>query len=402
MKQAEERLEGSIDRGNAVLNHIEALLEAVDPRLVTGQALNPMVEPLGTASEALAGLEEDIERVATFDGALENALAGSHQLAALVAVPSDLEESITKNFGTALRGKAKDLSKEAEAIGERLEALASEQTRLEQESKEAAEQRRLELQGEIDRITEAIKTEQSRLDQLVPQFEQQFGSAQETRVEDWQTLRKSLEEKVAEAQTQLQDRANTTASSLEEEASATAQWLKEQADEVLVEVREKRDEVVKLYGLIGDTGTAGAFAKEADHQREQANRWRVIAVLSAIATIVLALGAVIFSAIDAGGNVASHLASLVVAAAAGGLTAYAAKQSGHHRDREDESRRIELELTAFGPFTKDLSDPSAARADYAVRLFKGAEREDGGEPKIGKDQVSLLQTIVETLVKTRG
>lgn len=146
-KQAEERLEGSIDRGNAVLNHIEALLEAVDPRLVTGQALNPMVEPLGTASEALAGLEEDIERVATFDGALENALAGSHQLAALVAVPSDLEESITKNFGTALRGKAKDLSKEAEAIGERLEALASEQTRLEQESKEAAEQRRLELQG---------------------------------------------------------------------------------------------------------------------------------------------------------------------------------------------------------------------------------------------------------------
>jgi hypothetical protein len=105
---------------------------------------------------------------------------------------------------------------------------------------------------------------------------------------------------------------------------------------------------------------------------------------------------------DGEGSVTSHLASLVVTAAAGGLTAYAARQSGHHRDREDETRRLQLELTAFGPFINDLQNPSEARAEYAKRLFKGAERQSNGEPAIGKDQVTLLQTLLESLIKVRG
>lgn len=100
-------------------------------------------------------------------------------------------------------------------------------------------------------------------------------------------------------------------------------------------------------------------------------------------------------------SLGSHLASLVVAGAAGGLTAYAARQSGHHRDREDESRRVELELTAFGPFTSELGDPDKARAAYAERLFKGADRAPNGAPSISRDQVTLLQTLIETILKTR-
>ena len=68
---------------------------------------------------------------------------------------------------------------------------------------------------------------------------------------------------------------------------------------------------------------------------------------------------------DDTGSTAAHIAALAVAAAAGGITAYAARQSGHHRDREVESRRLELELKAFGPFTNDLADPDAAPSAYA-------------------------------------
>lgn len=85
-----------------------------------------------------------------------------------------------------------------------------------------------------------------------------------------------------------------------------------------------------------------------------------------------------------------------------GLTAYAARQSGHHRDREDETRRVQLELTAFGPFTNDLENPDEARSAYAKRLFKGAERQSNADGVLGKDQVSLLQTIIESLIKVRS
>lgn len=389
--EADERLEGSLERASTVLEHIEGLLDAADPEFVTQGALDQLLNPLDRAIEALTGLEADPGNIVVFDGAVEDALSTTQPLAAVVRLPTKISEAARKNFGAELRGKAKELSAEADAIKKRLEALSAEQQRLAQAGTEANEQRRAELQSEFDRIQGAINTEQGRLDQLVPQFEQQFSQAQDTRNEEWQSLRQDLEQRVNDARDQLQQRAQETADSIQT-----------QAEEVLTEVRGKRDEVVKLYGIIGDTGTAGAFAKEADNQKEDADFWRWVAIGGGILTIGLALAAVVFAAKDPHGSLTSHLAALLVAAAAGGLTAYAARQSGHHRDREDESRRLELELTAFGPFMHDIAEPDKAREAYAERLFKGAERTPTGEPTIGKDQVTLIQTLVESILKLRG
>jgi hypothetical protein len=389
--QADQRLEGALDRAPAVLDHVEGLLEAADPKLVTKGALDALLNPLDQAIASLEGVEADPESIQSFDSAIEETLSASQALAVVVRLPTKISETARKAFGAELRTKAQELSSEVDAIQARLGELSGEQQRLAEEAKEANEQRRSELQGEFDRIQNAINAEQQRLDQLVPQFEQQFASAQQARDEEWAGLRRDLEQRVNEARDQLQQRAEETGTA-----------LKTEAEEVLTEVRQKRDEVVKLYGIIGDTGTAGAFAKEADHQKKAADLWRWIAICGGILTIILAVGAVLFAALSTEGSTASRLASLAVAAAAGGLTAYAARQSGHHRNREDESRRLELELTAFGPFMADVADPDKAREAYAERLFKGAERTPTGEPTISKDQVTLLQTLVESIIKVRS
>jgi predicted transcriptional regulator len=350
-----------------------------------------MEDPLNRAIEALEALPADPQQAEVFDGAIEDLLGSSQLLAASVRLPKKISKVAVENFGAELFSRAQDLKAETEAITTRLQELSEELERLEAEGKENFGQRRSDLQGEFDRVAEAVKTEQGRLDQLVPQFEKQFTDAQAGWNEEWQETKKRLEEKAASEEEKLQNNVSETASS-----------LSEQADAALNEVRSVRDKVVDLYRVIGDTGTAGAFAAEADDQKKAADRWRRVAVAGALLTIALAIAAVFFSAIDDGGSATSHLASLVVAAAAGGLTAYAARQSGHHRDREDETRRLELELTAFGPFVNDLEHPGEARAAYAKRLFKGAERQPNGETAIGKDQVTLLQTLVESLIKVRG
>lgn len=390
-QQADERLENALARAPAVLDHIEGLLNAVDPEFVTQGALDQMVAPLDRAVDAINTLEANPESIVEFDGAIEDALSAAQPIAAVIRMPTKISETARKNFGAELRGRAKELSDEAEAIKARLKDLADEQNRLAEDGKQANDARRAELQGEFDRIQGAINTEQQRLDQLVPTFEQQFSQAQDARVDEWESLRKDLEESV-----------NTSREQLQQAAQQAANSLTSQADEVLGEVREKRDEVVKLYGIIGDTGTAGAFAKEANNQKQDADFWRWAAIIGGVLTAILAAGAVALATYSDRGSTAAHIASLAVAAAIGGITAYAARQSGHHRDREDESRRLELELTAFGPFTNDLTNPDEARAAYAERLFKGAERIPTGESTIGKDQVTLIQTLIESILKLRG
>lgn len=388
---AEERVEDVISRIPAALDYVTGLVEAADPQLLPPSALDDLVPPLDRMISALEALEADPDQAAALDGATDDLLHATVRTSAATQFPAEIGADARDAFGAALREKAEALSQEITGIEGRISDLNAEQDRIAGELNEAHGNRRSELQGEFDRIQEAVNNEKSRLDQLVPQFEKQFGDAQQGRVDEWTNLRSDLEQGIAEVRGKL-----------EEKAGETEAGLVEKAGEKLVEINVIRDEVEKLYRVISDTGTAGAFADEAKAQKDVANIWRRAAIGCGLMTILLAAGAVVFAALSDDGSAVAHLASLAVAAAAGGLTAYAAKQSGHHRDREEESKRLELELTAFGPFVADMADPAKAREEFAGRLFKGAERMRTDDTAIGKDQVSLLQTIVEQLLKLRN
>lgn len=387
---AEERVEEAVGRIPAALDYITGLIEAADPQLLPPSALDELVPPLDRMISALDALEADPDQAVALDSAADDLLNATARTTAATQFPAEIGADAREAFGAALREKAEGLGQEIAAIKGRIDDLNAEQNRITEELNEAHGNRRSELQGEFDRIQEAVNNEKTRLDQLVPQFEKQFGESQQERADDWASLRGELSQEITGTRERLEAKVTET------ETSFT-----EKANEGLTEIDGIRDKVESLYRVISDTGTAGAFADEAKAQKGVADIWRRVAIGGGIVTILLAAGAVAFAALSNDGAAVAHLASLAVAAAAGGLTAYAAKQSGHHRDREEESKRLELELTAFGPFVADMPDPAKAREEFAGRLFKGAERVRSEETSIGKDQVSLLQTIVEQLLKLR-
>jgi hypothetical protein len=213
--QVEEHAEGALSRASSAIDRLEGLIEAANPQLVPASALGQLEDPLNRAIAALEALVTDPAQIGAFDGAIEDLLAASQLLAATVRLPEEISDAARENFGAELRARAQDLKDRADVIDSRLQALSAEQQQLEDEGKEAFGQRRSELQGEFDRIAEAVKTEQGRLDQLVPQFEKQFTDAQTGWAEEWQQLKKGLEEKVAIAQEQLEGQASEVTKSVQ-------------------------------------------------------------------------------------------------------------------------------------------------------------------------------------------
>jgi hypothetical protein len=206
---------------------------------------------------------------------------------------------------------------------------------------------------------------------MVPAFEEQFAKAQTNRADAWDQLRGTLETGMTKTREDMTAELHATTEQLTADASATRDEISEKADELIKEVTARRDEVERLYRVIADTGTAGAFAEDAKTQQGIADTWRRYTVRCGVATALLAVGSVIFTALTHHTTDVAHAGSLLVAIVVGGLTAYCARQSGHHRDRELESKRLEMELTSIGPFTDALTD-----RDRCVRIsLSGCSRE---------------------------
>lgn len=208
-------------------------------------------------------------------------------------------------------------------------------------------------------------------------------------------------------QDELKTNSDAVVSELKTTFDETVTKLTANSEKVLEEVEVKRGEVEKLFGVITDTSTTGAFRKEADEQKTAADTWRETTVRFGSVAALLALAAVVAAVIwpDRANSASAIVAKVTVALAAAGVAAYAGKQSGRHRQREEEAKRLELELVAFPPFIESL-DPEQkreVRKDFAVRAFRGrpADPEARGGPTAndGVGLPALVETVRDVVVK---
>ena len=374
--------EATLSRLDAVSDYVRGLLTTVEPALVSQQTLAQVAAGLEQVAQLVATLPGDLSQVAQVDAQLDAVLVAAAPLAAATPLPQDLVRRVTPALGRALQSKARSLQRTTEKLGADLTSLDERRLEAERATTASDEERRQQLEAQASEVETAVELQQQRVEQLVPEFEAKFAEDQETRQQDFEERKASLEANIDELGKDLKARSET----------------------ILGEVESRRADVEKLYRVITDTGTAGAFNENADAQEKEANKWRWIAFGLGLLTLGLAVGTVVASLLLKHFGTGPTVGGVLVSVAAGGLTAYTARQSGHHRDREEHYRQLELELTAFGPFVRDLSDPDEARKAYAGRLFRGNEQ----TLQIGrtrKDQVTLPQTIVEALlelVKTRS
>jgi hypothetical protein len=369
VEAADEHSEGTLDRIPRVLTYIEGVVAAADPALTTAAALEAVSSALTNATNAVGQLEASPATSTTLETYVEGALAAVAPLVTSTPLLAKRAGAAGKAFDTALSDSVKEVAERAQGLDEELEALEARRQEQATELATQTEQRQTQLTTAMDALTARVDTETQRLDTLVPEFESQFSTEQDTRKQEFETLRAEVKAQVDERIAEL----NTA-------AEETAAELDKNSEEVLGRVRGRLEDVERLYGVIADTTTTGAFRDEAKTQKEAADKWRVGAVAFGIAAAVLAVGSIVLAALEpdtassAGAIVGKVTATLVAA----GIAAYAGRQTGRHREREEEAKQLELELVAFPAFIESLEEDQQreVRRAFAERAFQGRPAPD--------------------------
>lgn len=361
---AEETSAGTLARIPEALTYIEGALAAADPALVTASSLEGLNSALNQGLSIVPQLSTNPAVAQGLDQHIEAALNAVAPIIASTPLVAERAGAAKDELNGALTATVKSLSKETQELTDRLRELEQEREKAEAARETSDRQREDAFKGQVEQLTTRVDTEKQRLDQLVPTFESQFAEGQEQRQTAFDAR-----------QQELKEGAETVVSDLNTKFDETVTQLTENSEEVLAQVHARRDEIEKLHGVITDTSTTGAFRKEAYEQKEAADRWRLVAVCFGVVAAVLAVGAVVLATVqpDQATSASAIVAKVAATLVAAGVAAYAGRQSGRHRQREEEAKRLELELVAFPPFIESLEDDQKrdVRKDFARRAFRG-------------------------------
>lgn len=271
-----------------------------------------------------------------------------------------------------------------------------------------------------------IKAQKSRLDTAIAEFQNQFSQATSQRAEQFQqaeqkrleaateTLGSTKSQLVAliaehsDLLTSLHDTQDTEFSEFIATSSQSSTELQESIREAgaqqMDEIEALKAEAEKIVGVIASTGMAGGYQKIADGEHRSALVFQITTVVSIVGLIVFAVWA--FLNVASGGFDAGMFAAKAFAAISFGILAgYAARQAERHQSNERYHRKMELELTAIGPYVAALPEETQmeVRRELAQKMF-GREVTLG--PAKAKDTTGttadLLRLALESLHQLAG
>jgi hypothetical protein len=399
----------SLARLEPVLDYVGALLASADTALVTPQMLEALGVPIQQISSALTPLKEnrDFEQVPTVQANVEGLLQAAMQIAGAIGVwaKTDQKEAAA-HLGEAATAKTRQLQKQASNLQGKLNQLQEQAAQASESVKTTAEEQVNGLKAQLDTLKEEADAERAKVQGAVDEFNQQVNSTLEARNTEFEETRKELTAKAEQAIEESKEAAATSLGKEEERADAAITSLNERSGEIMDFLAEKKQEAIDMVDAAATSSTAGGFKREAEEQKEQADRWRLYAVLGGAAAAVVALAAVVLSLLgeNNAGVIITKIAAVTLLL---GIAGYAAGQSGQHRRREQRARRLYLELVAFKPFSEPLDDPekNAVRKEFIERLFvgdPGAEGEDhkGNEVKLSDENLSALLKVIDLIRST--
>ncbi len=375
--------DGLQERVRVVVDFVSGVVAASDAILVPPAQLDALQGAVSSALNTAGQLSAQPGQAPTLDQQLDAVVSQALPLAALQPLSPAVAKRIGERLGTAAteRLAAMDVSL-AQMSGE-LEAL--EQRRQEEASSitDADEQRRAELTASMDAIEQTLTTQQQQTAALMTDFQQQFAQAQDSRRNDFTALRDEVKTASEAEVAAVRADGEAVTNKLRESATALSDEIRGDGEAALARVSDIQDRVEELYSVIGQKGTAGAFHDEAESQKTEADTWRTRtiwfgagAAVVALASLIVSWAGVATSAADIAAKATTTLALVV-------LAAYAARQSGQHRHREEDARRLELQLVAFEPFIRSLDEDEQkeARKAFLERFFSG-QTTSGGDGAI--------------------
>jgi hypothetical protein len=411
MKAAQDHdPQSALVRLESVLDYIGALLASADPALVTSQMLDNLDAPVQQISSFLTPLIEsqDFGQIPNVQAGIEALLNASVQLAPAIGVwaKSD-EKKAAALLGEASSAKTRQLQEQASHLQGQLDQLREQVAETSDSMKSDSEERVKELQGQLDTLKAEAEAERTRVQQTIDSLETSFKTEQEARDAQFEASTKSFSGEAEEVIEQFKASGREVQVESKTEADAAVANIEYESKKITDFLAEKKQEAIDLVDAEAASSTAGAFKKEAEEQKHEADLWRLLALgLGGFAVFValIAVGLAVEGLADGNSFIFAKVAAITLLL---GIAGYAAGQSGQHRHREKRARRLYLELVAFKPFSEPLPEPErhAVRKEFIERLFvgdPGAEGEDhkDDEARLSDENLSVLLKFMD-MVRSR-
>ena len=381
-----------IERIKYLCNHVERRLAVADPRLVSGPALNGLADQ---SNNLKAHVDSYIEN-RHFDDVSQRLKSDVDGLLAAVGQippePWEAEDEVVRSAAESLRNSFADVEARtgliSEEIVEQRESSRKEfeelerktndtLNRLDRESsqrlsslEETVGRRTNEFTGRADNIEKEAETQTRRLESFITEIQAQFSRSQEDRVSKFAGETAKQNEQFEQQMKANNETFNTTLETFTKSSTA----LKDSLESINIQARE-------VLGVAAASGTAGAYLKDADEQRKQANLWRWVSVASFILTIIAGYFTLQLFDTSVDGNtprtVFIYLSRTILLFAPLTLAGYATRESSQHRRRERESKKLANELTTFRPFLAELETEEIKEIirEASKRYFPGYQTE---------------------------
>jgi hypothetical protein len=408
LKEAQEHdPQASLVRLEPSLDYLGALLASADPALITPQMLDELNEAVQQINSALTPFKDkDFGQLPTIQSGIEALLNRSLRMAPAIGLWAKTDEKkAVALLGEASSAKTRQLQEQASDLQGQLNQLREEASQASDSMKTTSEERAKELEGQLDTLKVEAEAERARVQQTIDSFETQFKSEQEARDTRFEEIKQELATKAEETIEAFKTSGNEAQSEAKTEADVAVANLEHKSKEIMDFLGEKKQEAIDTVDTAATSSIAGGFKKEAEEQKDHADKWRNNAINLGILAAAVAIAAVVLGAVAGGGNSAALLiGKIAVATLLLGIAGYAAGQSGQHRRREQRARRLYLQLVAFKPISEPLPDEkkNEVRKDFIERMFVGdlAEDHKDGDVKMSDENLSLVVKVVDALRST--
>ena len=257
--------------------------------------------------------------------------------------------------------------------------------------------------ADVDALRQTIDQQKARLDQSIAEFQMQFSQAEAARVSEFSAASQRFLVDYGAQKTALLSEASAAAEARSAEWAAFMEKSEKGAAEFNAFFAKRQDEVNAIFGAIGSASLSGHFARTADTDASAANRLRWIAL--ALMTAMIVVGGISFYQSFEHPDVdwkifLFRLGTVFVIAIP---AVYAAQESSKHRRREQQNRKMQIELASIEAYLVDLPEPKRheLKEKLTEKFFGQPDTPESDDPVTRHQLLDLIGDAMKNLTKSK-
>lgn len=256
---------------------------------------------------------------------------------------------------------------------------------------------------DVETLRQTIDQQKSRLDQSIADFQRQFSQAESTRATEYAAASQRFLTEFSTQQKNLDAEAIKGNEKREKEWVAFLEGNKEFGKEFMQFFQKRKEEVDAIFGAIGSASLSGHFASTADKDASAANllRWIALALMGAMIVVGGISFYQSFEHPELDWKVfAFRLATVFVIAIP---AIYAAQESSKHRRREQQNRKVQVELASIDAYLVQLPEPKRHELkEKLTEKFFGQPDSPEKDDSVTRHQLfDLLSDALKNLTKAK-